>query len=366
MSELIRINVPRENANDIEFKILKLPFSSGSQVEKDDVIAHLESSKMVLELESPSDGYLFYPYESEEMVPVGGLFGVISQSSTLPDSFTWPQKNQQTGSQDTTSGSQRFSRKALERIERENIPRDWFDHLPLVREKDVDEVMQQKHSAVEHDSIDPLPANDKPSLLFIGGGGMAKMAIDLVRQTEEFNIRGIADSILTPGTDVMGIPVLGNDSKKSLQHYFDSGFTHAAVTISALNQPGVRLNIYERLRSVGFQLPNLVHPKALVEPSVQLGQGNLILSGVIVGTEARIGNLNILNTGSIVSHDCLLGDNVHLTPGAILAGRVKVGNSTIIGMGATVYKDVRIGENIVIRNGANVFADLKGNPAVRN
>ncbi len=95
-----------------------------------------------------------------------------------------------------------------------------------------------------------------------------------------------------------------------------------------------------------------------VPDSVIIGEGSMILKGVLIQTYAQIGKHVILNTGSIIEHDCQIADYVHIAPGACLCGSVQIGEGSLVGPKAVVDKGVRIGKFCKIGAGAAVVKDL--------
>lgn len=113
---------------------------------------------------------------------------------------------------------------------------------------------------------------------------------------------------------------------------------------------------------------SIIHPSAVVAPTVVVGQGTVILHGSIVQTKAAIGNFVIINTGARVGHDAMLEDYVHISPGVTLCGGVQVSEGSHIGAGAVVIPGVKIGRWCSVGAGAVVIHDvpdyctLVGNP----
>ena len=105
--------------------------------------------------------------------------------------------------------------------------------------------------------------------------------------------------------------------------------------------------------------PVLIHPSAILSPTVKMGPGALVVAGSIVNADTSIGRGAILNTACSVDHDCLIGDFVHISPGAHLAGDVRVGDGTWIGIGAVVREGVRIGKNVIVAAGAAIIRDIE-------
>lgn len=183
-------------------------------------------------------------------------------------------------------------------------------------------------------------------VILLGGGGHAKVVIDVIRRLGSFDLVGYTDP--TPRT-LGGANHLGDDD--ILPQLRREGVTHAFV---ALGNNAVRAERGEHLRRLGFTLQALICPSAVVSPSAQIGSGALVMSGCIVNADACIGDLAIINTRASVDHDCVIGVGSHVAPGAVLAGNVAVGELALIGAGVTVIAGMSIGPGAVVGAGAVV------------
>jgi len=197
---------------------------------------------------------------------------------------------------------------------------------------------------------------DASSLVIYGGGGQGKCVIDLVQLTGVYRVAGIIDEGIPPGTQILGVPVLGGSAV--LPELHQRGLRLAVNAVGGIGNVALRVKIFETLSQAGFTCPSLVHPTAWVEPSAVLEGGVQILAQSYVGSAARIGYGTLINAGVIVSHDCDIGQCVNLSPGAALAGGVRVGDFAQIGMNATVNVNVVVGAKARIGNGATVKADV--------
>lgn len=201
------------------------------------------------------------------------------------------------------------------------------------------------------------------ALVIYGGGGHGRSLIDLVRALHEYELAGIVDDSLPPGSEVLGVPVLGGNSV--LEDLAAHGVCLALNAVGGIGNLTPRLEVFERLKAAGFTFPTVIHPTAVVEPSAQLADGVQVFALAHVGSNARVGFGCILNTGAIVSHDCVLDDVVNISPGGILAGGVQIGQHTQIGMGVTINLDLKIGARVRIGNGATIKADVPDDAIVR-
>ncbi len=213
--------------------------------------------------------------------------------------------------------------------------------------------------------LDPkeLKEIDPDAILVYGGGGHGKSVIDLLRTLGCYHIVAVLDDGLTPGSTVLGVPVLGGAGK--LPHLFAQGVHQAVNAVGGIGNLPVRKKVFQDLKNAGFNFPTIVHPTAFVESSAELSNGIQVFPQAYIGSDVHCGFGAIINSGAIVSHDCVLGDYVNLSPGAILAGEVNVGSNVLIGMGATVNLRVNIGVGARIGNGATIKEDVPPNAIIR-
>lgn len=211
----------------------------------------------------------------------------------------------------------------------------------------------------------PQGVSDR-SIVVVGAGGHAKVLIDLLHASGEFDVVGLLDRSLPAGTVVNGVPVLGADSSDSLADLRRSGVPHAANAVGGITDRSLRASVWSRITHAGFHMPTLVHPRAAVDRSARLAAGVQVLAGAYVGADASVGADSIVNTNAVVSHDCVLGEHVNIAPGALLAGGVHIGDNTLVGMGVSIYLGLRIGTHVVIANGTAVFDHLADGVIVRH
>ncbi len=192
-----------------------------------------------------------------------------------------------------------------------------------------------------------------PELLIWGAGGHAAVVADLA----ELNGWSVAAFIDDPpgsnaGTRLAAAPLVGAAAARELVL---AGVRQAAV---AVGDPRVRLAQATLLQTWGCTLPALIHPRASVARSAELGAGTIVCAGAVVSAWARLGPLCIVNNLAIAGHHCDLAQGVHVAPRAALAGRVAAGIGAWIGIGACVRERVRLGEWCYIGAGAAVVADV--------
>lgn len=349
---MVEILVPRENVNDESVTVVRVLLNTNSKIKKGDVIVELETTKVNIDVESPCDGLLIHNLSEGNILEVGSLLFTVGE----------PSKNEDAAAQDILvdeiiepQSKAVISKAAREKAIELNVDISSFTS-GLISVTDVEKLASQqseiKESLLVIDETEILPN----SIIIIGGGGHAKMCIDLLRQTKEFEILGIIDDKLEIGTSILDVRVIGGND--SLSKLLSLGVKYAVNGVGAIGNPKLRSKIHTDLTNIGFILPSLVHPSSNIEPSVSIGDGIQVMMGAVVGSNVQLGNGCIVNSGAIISHDCILRDHCHVAPGAVLAGSIDVGNNSVIGMGATVYLGLTIGRDVIIFNGVNILKNI--------
>jgi acetyltransferase EpsM len=114
---------------------------------------------------------------------------------------------------------------------------------------------------------------------------------------------------------------------------------------------------------------NLIHPKAYLSPSVEIGVGNAFMPFSFLGTGSIVKDHIIFNSGCSIDHHCVIESYVHVAPNATICGGVHLGEGAFIGAGAIIIPGIKIGEWAVIGAGAVVtkdvlpYAKMIGSPA---
>lgn len=196
----------------------------------------------------------------------------------------------------------------------------------------------------------------KPGIVLVGGGGHCKVVISILKDIDLFSIKGISDIPQNIGKRILGFEIKWNDDE--LEDIFESGIKNCLITLGSVGNPIKRIELFERVKSIGFNLPYIISNRAVLSDCIRIGGGTVIMPGVIIKSGVKIGENCIINTGSIIEHDCIIGDHVHIAPGATLNSNVKIMDRSHIGASSTIVQNIIIEKNVVIGAGSLVINDL--------
>lgn len=199
-------------------------------------------------------------------------------------------------------------------------------------------------------------------IILLGFGGHAKSAIDCIERQGKYRIVGVLDREERRKVSYRGYQVIGQD--EDLDRFHQQGIKNAFVTVGFLGQSMVRDRLYEELKRIGYELPNIIDPSAVIARDVVLGEGNLIGKLAVLNADAKIGNMCIINSGAVIEHECVVGNFSHVSVGTILCGGVSVGSHTFVGAGSTLIQGITVGSDCIIAAGTTVRKAVKDHEMV--
>ena len=191
------------------------------------------------------------------------------------------------------------------------------------------------------------------NILLFGTGGHAKVVASIVEQEGVHRIVGLVSHDGISGDFVPAYEVVAsNDNFEEI-----SDRVGAKGAIVALG------SAYHRMKLVSLIIGHLefvsaIHPSAIIDKSVSVGPGTVVMAGVVVNSSTSIGAHCILNTTCSIDHDCKIGDFTHICPGSHIAGHVDIGRECLMAIGSAVIDHVTIGDRVVVGAGSSVVCDI--------
>lgn len=192
---------------------------------------------------------------------------------------------------------------------------------------------------------------ENQKLIILGVGELAKVVTELIDEMQVYQVESyvIDQPPYERRTKFLGKPIYWIDDLDDM-----SIGVQALCTIFQIRKE----KIIDKVKKRGIPFINLIHPTSYIAPSVQMGKGNIITTGVNIATQTQIGNHNIINRGALIGHDVIINDYSTIAPGVNIASSVKVGRGAYLGMGAIIPQNIKIGEGAFIGAGSLVTRDV--------
>lgn len=185
----------------------------------------------------------------------------------------------------------------------------------------------------------------KPEILLIGGGGHCRSVIDVIEQDGKFQIAGIIEP--NHGKKVLGYEILGNDD--DLKSLFKR-YKFALIAIGQIKTPEPRMKIYDKLKTIGYQLPSIFSPFSYVSKHAFIDEGSIIMHQGLINSNAKIGKNCIINTKALIEHDAIVEDFCHISTGAIVNGECRVQKGSFLGTNTALKHSQTLEQNSIYFN----------------
>lgn len=193
-------------------------------------------------------------------------------------------------------------------------------------------------------------------ILLIGGGGHCVSVLCALKRNGTYQKIGI---VTLEVRNVFDVPVVGTDD--DLPRLISEGYDSAFLSIGGVGSASLRRALYQKLKQIGYHVPNIIDPSAVIGEHVSFGEGIFIGKNAVINAGSRIDCGAIINTGAIVEHECVIEEYAHVAPGSVICGAVRIGKDAYIGANSTVIQCLQIGENTVVGAGSVVVRNLPSN-----
>ena len=168
-------------------------------------------------------------------------------------------------------------------------------------------------------------AMKEQNLLILGAGEYGHVALETAEAMGCFRKIAFLDDDNLSAIGKMA------DYKKLQQEY--------SCAFVAMGNPALRRQWLDKLEEAGFMLPALIHPKAYVSPSAELGKGTIVEPMAIVNTDAKIEVGGLLCAGCVVNHNASVGSCCQVDCNAVIAAGAVVPADTKVPSGMTFAKE---------------------------
>lgn len=202
----------------------------------------------------------------------------------------------------------------------------------------------------------PSTALPPGGVAVLGAGSLGQQIAQYLVQNETGVLVGFFDDIHPSGTVTAHGPVLGPVS--SIAAAFAKGQFGALLMGIGYGHLVVRQCLFDELSGRGIPFATWVHPTAVIDLSVQLGPGCIVLAGCILDLNVVLGPNVFLYPGCLIAHDTQLAGHSFLAPGVRLAGHVQVDKRCFLGIGTTVIDHLIVGPDVHTGGGAVVIRNL--------
>lgn len=194
--------------------------------------------------------------------------------------------------------------------------------------------------------------NPKPEIVLVGGGSHCESLIEVIESGNRYKIKGVIEN---EKKEVLGVPVLGNDT---IIGTIPSN-TFFIIAVGQITSSSIRRRLYDMLKKAERKITVVMAGTAVLSKLAVVGEGTSLHHHTVVNAGSTIGVCNIINTGAIIEHGCVLGDFNHVSTGVIINGNCVIGNDVFIGSGTIVRNGISICSNVIVGAGSYVSSNIE-------
>ena len=136
-----------------------------------------------------------------------------------------------------------------------------------------------------------------------------------------------------------GIPTLATESLAA--HPTADTQIFAALDATALNF--ARLDLYGKLRLLGYRAATFIHPRAIVEADATFGENCYIGEGAIIGAGARIAHNCFIGAGAQLGLGVRVAQSVWIDHRGLVGDRAAIGAHTVLASGVIIAPGIKVG-----------------------
>ena len=175
------------------------------------------------------------------------------------------------------------------------------------------------------------------SLLILGAGGFGQMVKETALALGYEKVVFLDDA--SKDADVIGMCC-------------DYVLRHAEypAAVAAFGNNKTRLYWTDKLIEEGYEVPSIVHPSAIVSPSVVLEQGCFVMQRAVVNTHTKIERAVLVNSGAVVDHDSVVCAGAHIGLGSVVKANCTIESGRKVEAGEVIFSTRRKIEGVDSRS----------------
>jgi acetyltransferase-like isoleucine patch superfamily enzyme len=351
--------VPTTDVNSETGLLLTWHAGDRSEVQADETIAEIETSKAIFDVSAPQGGFLLHAaHEGAEVrltEPVAWLFANVDALEAYVDE---EQRRRAEAAESGPRATEPARRRAGELgVDLASIGGDSLITVGMV------ETAAAAATTATIDLPDPLPgAAGLPRIALFGAALGATQVIEILQAAGSGTAVAVADDDASCWAgEVMGVPVVGGFER--LVKLFGKGAFDAAII--AIGQVRARARLREALAASGIPLANAIDPTARITADVTFGTGNIVCAFCHFGVGTIVGDNNFLSAYNSYDHHNRLGSDIATGPACTTSGLVVLGDRVRLGTGIHVEPHVEIGDDVQVASGSVIVASVPKGHAVK-
>ncbi|MCK9444908.1 MAG: NeuD/PglB/VioB family sugar acetyltransferase [Tissierellaceae bacterium] len=192
------------------------------------------------------------------------------------------------------------------------------------------------------------------SVYIVGAGTYGEAMFELA-EMHGYKVKGFFDEDDEKQNEIiLNSRVIGKFSELNKRDIKNKKF------IVAIGNNKIRYEIMTTINDLGGRTPTLIHPKATISPSAEIGKGVYIQANAYIWTKVQINDFSIISPNVVIAHHTTVGKACLISTLTGVGASIKIGDRVFIGMGATIVTGLKlITSDVTIGAGTLVLKDIR-------
>jgi sugar O-acyltransferase (sialic acid O-acetyltransferase NeuD family) len=197
----------------------------------------------------------------------------------------------------------------------------------------------------------------KKNLVIFGSNELAELSHYYFSNDSDYNIQAFClDGEYIKESSFLNLPVIAFEELSS-QFPPDANSLFVALSYSKIN--ALRKEKFLVAKSLGYELPSYISPKASILNEGAIGENCFILEDNTIQPFVKIGNNVTLWSGNHIGHHSVIHDHTFIASHVVVSGGVEIGEQCFIGVNATLRDHIKIGSRCVLGAGSLILNDVE-------
>lgn len=327
----------------------------GSRVKLGSIVATLETTKTVFEVEAEAEGFFYPIVSSGELVKPNQPLAIISEEKIehIEDAIAELKQDRSSLNLEGKEGA-KTTKKAEILMRRHGLTKDDFvGNHGLIDEALVSSIVQEKSAKKNFIGMDDL---QRVGIIGgVGGGGALIVAECLLRSTTQRPICIFDRNSEWHGEKILGVPVVGSVDKV-FEMLKNDELDSVIIAFNANLEE--RDALFNDLTEKKVPFCNVIDSKVELRMQASIGLGNVILANAYLGACTKVGDNNFISAHVVLEHGNQLGNSCAFGPGVFTSGNVTIGDRVRFGTQIAVEPNVNIGDDVIISSGSTILQSI--------
>ena len=187
-------------------------------------------------------------------------------------------------------------------------------------------------------------------LIIVGAGGFGREAYYTAKTIGNWNIKGFIDDDVNALSGVQcECKIIGTIKDWKISDNEDY--------VIGIASPKAKEIVTTMLKEKGANFVTLIHPRAIIYETAEIGEGCVIGGMSNVGDCAKVGNF-VHVAGSIIGQDSIV-DDFSTTTAFVNIASARIGKRVFVGSHAVILNGKKIGDDAFVCAGSIVLSNVK-------